>query len=466
LIENRSINGISCLVTIGKPGRDQIGVAHEIGSTVKDLGQAAGANVACNFNFADTVTGTPIGMLQADGKVVNQDNDRTRGRLSIYQDTAGKLHMGIPPINAVWSVQGVPPLLMGSRSVYEQYKATTPADVYNGTNYRTAAGIRSDGQLVIVRTISKVTLQQLADIMLILGCWEALNGDGGGSTYMWPEDNGWGRKMGSAITIKRGEDKDMDKRFLIAIDDGHGIETAGKRTPTLPDGTVMRENEFNRRVAHLLAEHLMRCGLEILLVSPLDVDTPLKVRTDTANKAKADLYISIHANASGSGGFNSARGIETYHYPGSTKGKKAAEVIHKHLIGGTKLPDRGVKSQDFHVLRETSMPAVLVECAFMTNLEDAKLLLTDAYREECAEELARGICEYFGVVYVDENIEPVKELPLIGDTVKVLINDQEIADGYIIEGRAYIPVRAAGDALGMEVGWDPETKIASLKGGK
>ncbi|WP_051250882.1 N-acetylmuramoyl-L-alanine amidase family protein [Paenibacillus harenae] len=193
--------------------------------------------------------------------------------------------------------------------------------------------------------------------------------------------------------------------ILIAICDGHGMETAGKRTPLLPDGSFMKENEFNRAVAALLDVHLRRCGFRTLLVAPTDADTPLNTRIRTANNANADFYISIHANAFGSG-WNNARGTETYYYTGSAEGRKAAEIIHRHLTGGTALPNRGVKtSSSFAVLRDTFMPAVLVECAFMTNREDARLLLSEAYRAECADELARGICEYFQAPYIEEDEE-------------------------------------------------------------
>jgi N-acetylmuramoyl-L-alanine amidase len=193
---------------------------------------------------------------------------------------------------------------------------------------------------------------------------------------------------------------------LIAIDDGHGMETPGKRTPLFPDGTFMHEDEFNRAVASIMDKHLQRCGFRTLMVAPDNTDTPLKVRTDAANKAKADFYISVHANAMG-GAWGDARGIETFHYiKVSPDSKRAAEIIHRRLLEGTKLFDRGVKTADFHVLRETHMPAVLVECGFMDNLAEARLLLTQAYREECAKEIAQGICEYFGVSYIAEGSKP------------------------------------------------------------
>lgn len=250
---------------------------------------------------------------------------------------------------------------------------------------------------------------------------------------------------------------------LIALDDGHGMETAGKRTPTLPDGYVMRENEFNRRVVALLDGHLQRCGFRTLLVAPTDIDTPLRVRTDAANAAKADLYVSVHANAIGAGELNGVRGIETFHHTAaSSESKRAAVVIHRHLIGGTKLPDRGVKSANFHVLRETRMPSVLVECGFMTNLEDAYLLRSETYRSECAEELARGVCEYFGMVYKGESpVVPVKEDKSL-DKAKLIVDGKPIANGVIIDGTVYVPIRAVGDAIGAKIGWDNKSKTATL----
>ncbi|WP_373232087.1 N-acetylmuramoyl-L-alanine amidase [Cohnella sp.] len=225
----------------------------------------------------------------------------------------------------------------------------------------------------------------------------------------------------------------------------------------------MRENEFNRRVVALLDGHLRRCGFRTILVAPTDVDTPLKQRTNAANAAKADLYISVHANAVGLGELNGTRGIETFHYTSaSSESRRAAAILHRHLIDGTPLPDRGVKAADFHVLRETRMPAVLVECGFMTNVSDAALLRSEEYRAECAEELARGVCEYFGEAYKEEAARtPEKEgKPL--DKVTVIVDGKQIADGVIISGSTYVPLRAVGEAIGAKVGWDNKTKTATL----
>jgi N-acetylmuramoyl-L-alanine amidase len=187
----------------------------------------------------------------------------------------------------------------------------------------------------------------------------------------------------------------------------------------------MHENEFNNAVAQLLKVNLERCGFRTLMAAPTDADTPLKTRTDTANNAKADFYISIHANAL-NGQWGEQNGVSTYFYPGSEKGYTAAVIIHRHLTKGTPQKDRGVKSENFHILREAKMPSVLVECAFMDNLKEAQLLLTDAYRRECADEICQGICEYFGVAYVQSvaiGMTVQDAVEFLHNTNPVIVND-------------------------------------------
>lgn len=182
----------------------------------------------------------------------------------------------------------------------------------------------------------------------------------------------------------------------IAIDAGHGPETPGKRSP---DGSL-REYQFNSVVAWYVADTLLRDyeKVEILMTHDDSRDVPLKERTDKANAWKADLFVSIHANAAGDGGWNNAQGIETYVYTSRPPDAVAlANAVQRHLIRATGRPDRGVKSANFHVLRETKMTAILVECGFMTNREECELLKSDAYRRKCAEAIVAGIVETYGL---------------------------------------------------------------------
>lgn len=180
----------------------------------------------------------------------------------------------------------------------------------------------------------------------------------------------------------------------IVLDAGHGYNTPGKRTP---DG--MKEYEFNRVVAEFARQELSRYqNAEVLFTHSDDRDVPLQERTDRANSWGADAFVSIHANAYGMGGWNTVHGIETYTpIVASPNSDLLANSVHNRLINETGRKDRGIKSADFHVLRETTMAAILCECGYMTYYQEAQLLKTDSYRETCARAIAEGIAEYFNL---------------------------------------------------------------------
>ncbi|WP_223701267.1 N-acetylmuramoyl-L-alanine amidase [Sutcliffiella deserti] len=178
----------------------------------------------------------------------------------------------------------------------------------------------------------------------------------------------------------------------IAIDAGHGFSTAGKRTP---DG--MREYEFNRIVAQYVRQELLKYQqVEIMFTHSDERDVPLKERTDRANSWNAKAFVSIHANAYGSGGWNSVQGIETYTpVVASPNSDRLGAMVHRRLIQMTGRRDRGIKTANFHVLRETKMASILCECGFMTFYPEAQLLKTDSYRRTCSQAIAWGLVEYF-----------------------------------------------------------------------
>ncbi|WP_342506184.1 N-acetylmuramoyl-L-alanine amidase [Sporosarcina sp. FSL K6-2383] len=173
----------------------------------------------------------------------------------------------------------------------------------------------------------------------------------------------------------------------IMIDAGHGPETAGKRSPD----EVLREFSFNNAVANLVKQYLVKEGLTVFFAHNEHKDVPLSERTSYANKMNVDAFISIHANAYGTN-WNSANGIETYIYPTASKGSVVlASLVQRSLISACNRTDRGVKKANFAVLRETRMPAVLIECGFMTNRQEAALLLNQAYRQQCARAISFAI---------------------------------------------------------------------------
>jgi len=108
------------------------------------------------------------------------------------------------------------------------------------------------------------------------------------------------------------------------------------------------------------------------------------------NKSKSDLFISVHCNSFSN---QSANGIETLYYPTSSKGKKLAQCVQNALVKTTKLTNRGIKPRtDLYVLKSTVAPAILVECAFISNTNEEKLL--KEHPEVFANAIFEGIREY------------------------------------------------------------------------
>ncbi len=168
------------------------------------------------------------------------------------------------------------------------------------------------------------------------------------------------------------------------IDAGHDPETVGKRSP---DG-LLREFSFNSAIADLVKHYLINEGFTVFFAHNAQEDVPPTTRIQLANSLNVDAFVSIHANAFGSD-WNSANGIETFVYPTASKESIAlASLVQSALITACNRTDRGVKKANYAVLRETRMPSVLIECGFMTNQEEAALLMSNAYRVQCARAIA------------------------------------------------------------------------------
>lgn len=179
----------------------------------------------------------------------------------------------------------------------------------------------------------------------------------------------------------------------IVIDAGHGPSTPGKRSP---DG--MKEYDFNRAVAAEMKKELEKYkGVTVYLAHDDSRDVPLSERTRRANDLNVNLYFSIHANAY-TGEMGDHGGIETYvHVSKPQQALKLAEQVQSQLVKATKLRDRGVKTANFHVLRETSMTAVLVEHGFMDSKTDLPKLKSSSFRKLCGKTNATTVARFFNL---------------------------------------------------------------------
>lgn len=206
---------------------------------------------------------------------------------------------------------------------------------------------------------------------------------------------------------------------LIAIDPGHGGADSGA-VGVLPPGTatgltprtdadgqtVIYEKDVTLDVSQRLDVFLKARGFPTLMTRTQDLaggDVPfttvgadLKARTDAANAANARLFVSIHENALGS----TTSGTETFHFYYSNPGAKAlAVLVNAQVVAALGLPNRGVKTAGFYVLKNTRMPAILVEGAFLSNPSEALLLADPAVRQRLAEAVGTGVVQYVEAGY-------------------------------------------------------------------
>lgn len=176
---------------------------------------------------------------------------------------------------------------------------------------------------------------------------------------------------------------------LVILDAGHGGSDEGAKIRSF------MEKKLTLTTVLMLKKYLEEIGYRVILTRSRDVFIPLHRRVSIANKTKGVIFVSVHFNASQS---NDAKGIEIFYCSkDSWKGqasKRLASTILSYLLHSTGAESRGVKVGNFHVIRETEMPAVLVEGGFVTNSEERSLLHERTYLDRIAKGIALGIDKY------------------------------------------------------------------------
>ena len=200
------------------------------------------------------------------------------------------------------------------------------------------------------------------------------------------------------------KEENKNTKRAIFLDPGHGGSDSG----AVSNG--LREKDLTLSVYNKVSSRLASLGYSVLTSRNTDKDVGLVDRADQANKSNADMFLSIHFNAGGRG---ASYGIETYYYkarpeyiPAINKAKhndperleksrKLAQKIQQSLVRKTGAYDRGVKRETFAVLRETSIPSILVELGFIDNQAEANKIKTNEYQEKLADGIVDGIVEYY-----------------------------------------------------------------------
>ncbi len=174
---------------------------------------------------------------------------------------------------------------------------------------------------------------------------------------------------------------------VVVIDPGHG-----GRDPGAIGIGGMREKDINTTISNRVKQRLEEAGLTVLMTRNSDYWVDLDPRAEFANRAGADVFVSIHANAI-SMDRPEVNGLETYYY---SSGQRLAQTIHNSVLRNTDLGDRGVRQARFYVLRHTAMPAVLVETGFVTGATDAARFRNPTAVNQIADGIARGVLDYLG----------------------------------------------------------------------
>lgn len=287
--------------------------------------------------------------------------------------------------------------------------------IYNadlgGVRGRTALALTRDGDLLMWcsrdGTADARTPETLRDELLDLGAYSAVMLDGGGSSQC----DFAGEKIVSSRVVhnlicvyldKSAGDKEDKVSKLVYLDAGHGgTENANGS----PDGSY-KEHEFTLDMAKRIRAHLERCGVSVGMTRTEDVTVPLTERAAMANRAGADIFVSIHSNASGSA-WSNASGWCVYTYAeGGERDKLATKIMEAvRASGEIGIFSQGLYHNSFTVLAKTNMPACLVEHAFHTNKEDVEKLKSESWRASISEVEAKAICEYLGVAWIEKEQE-------------------------------------------------------------
>lgn len=194
-------------------------------------------------------------------------------------------------------------------------------------------------------------------------------------------------------------DNGLLRKPLIYLDSGHG----GSESGAVSGGVF--EKTINLQTAKRIESLLLGMGYRVHMSRTTDKQLSLSARAQEANRMNADIFVSVHYNAFR----GTSQGIETYYYNQSgntsnpyannssriSKSRSLATDIHNNVLSTSGAVDRNVRSANFHVIRETYMPAVLLELGYMDNASERAKITTPSYQQKLAQGVANGINQYF-----------------------------------------------------------------------
>ena len=215
---------------------------------------------------------------------------------------------------------------------------------------------------------------------------------------------------------------------VIYLDPGHGGTDEGCAR------NGVREKDINLAIALLVKEQLIEQGYEVIMSRETDTYIAKEERVKEANESGADIYISIHQNATEEG--TGVSGMEVWYEEDDSgrDSKRLAQLIRQQTLKSTGAVERELRGDaDFHVTRNTSMPACLVETGFLSNAVERRMLSLSEYQQKIAEGIVQGISYYFHpkTMYLTFDDGPSEE-----NTQRVLdiLRDRDIKATFFLVG--------------------------------
>lgn len=186
-----------------------------------------------------------------------------------------------------------------------------------------------------------------------------------------------------------------EKNNVVILDAGHGSGDPGK-----VGVNHAKEKDINLAIAQKVKKHLEKKQIKVIMTREDDSSLAkegsrnkkvedMKARVNLMNKKHPELVVSIHQNSYTQ---ESVSGAQVFYYSHSKDGKIMAEIMQKALLAADSDNTRQAKGNDtYYLLKRTQVPTIIVECGFLSNWKEAKLLVTEAYQEKMAEAICKGI---------------------------------------------------------------------------
>ncbi|ERK32454.1 putative N-acetylmuramoyl-L-alanine amidase [Clostridium intestinale URNW] len=209
--------------------------------------------------------------------------------------------------------------------------------------------------------------------------------------YITKEKTGESEEFGSIVNSIANTNSKLVE--TIVIDAGHGGYDSGSI------GVIgTKEKDVTLEISLKLGSILEKRGFNVLYTRksdkvtwPSDNKLDISARADISNQANADIFISIHLNTFKD---KNVTGTETYYNKLSSEGKELAQLIQDEIIKNVKSKNRGIKTEEFSILKKVEAPAILIELGYITNKGEESLLINSNYQHTLTEAIATGLNKY------------------------------------------------------------------------